>query len=172
VANGDYQNAFREIVNFHGLHERVAIYDFDFHLEHQAYAACDFILMPSSFEPCGLPQMIAPIYGNLPVAHDTGGIHDTISHVDVAKNRGNGFLFQTFDSSGLMWAIKQAMDFYNLPKTKKAEQIRRIMIESEAAFTHANTARQYISLYEKMLKRPLVLQGVPSTGADEKSVTP
>ena len=172
VANGDYQNSFREIVNFHGLHERVAIYDFDFHLEHQAYAACDFILMPSSFEPCGLPQMIAPIYGNLPVAHDTGGIHDTISHLDVAHNRGNGFLFKTFDSSGLMWAIEKAMDFYNLPETKKAEQISRIMIESAAAFTHANTARQYIELYEKMLKRPLVLQSVPNQGADEKSGTP
>jgi starch synthase/alpha-amylase len=172
VANGDYQNAFREIVNFHGLHERVAIYDFDFHLEHQAYAACDFILMPSIFEPCGLPQMIAPIYGNLPVAHDTGGIHDTISHLDVAQNRGNGFLFKTFNSSGLIWAIEQAMNFYNLPETTKAEQIRRIMIESAAAFTHANTARQYISLYEKMLKRPLVLQGVPDTGADKKSGTP
>ncbi|GAG67464.1 unnamed protein product, partial [marine sediment metagenome] len=76
MANGDYQNVFRDIVNLHGFHERVAIYDFDFHLEHQAYAACDFILMPSSFEPCGLPQMIAPIYGTLPVARDTGGIQD------------------------------------------------------------------------------------------------
>ncbi len=84
VANGDYQNVFRNIVNFHGFHSRVAICDFDFHLEHLAYAASDFILMPSSFEPCGLPQMIAPIYGSLPVAHDTGGIHDTITHLDVA----------------------------------------------------------------------------------------
>jgi arsenate reductase-like glutaredoxin family protein len=32
------------------------------------------------------------------------------------------------------------------------------MQESAAAFTHANTARQYIALYEKMLKRPLILQ--------------
>jgi starch synthase/alpha-amylase len=172
VANGDYQNTFREIVNFHGLHERVAIYDFDFHLEHQAYAASDFILMPSSFEPCGLPQMIAPIYGTLPVAHDTGGIHDTISHLDLAQNTGNGFLFQTFDSRGLLWAIEQAMDFYNLPETKKSKQIRRIMVESAADFTHANTARQYIELYEKMLKRPLVPRSVPNPGADEKSGHP
>ena len=64
------------------------------------------------------------------------------------------------------------MDFYNLPETKKAEQISRIMKESAAAFTHANTARQYIELYEKMLKRPLVLQSVPNQDADEKSGTP
>ena len=30
------------------------------------------------------------------------------------------------------------------------------MTESAAGFTHANTARQYIRLYEKMLKRPLI----------------
>jgi starch synthase len=172
VANGDYQHVFRDIVNLHGFHKRVAIYDFDFHLEHQAYAACDFILMPSRFEPCGLPQMIAPIYGTLPVAHDTGGIHDTISHLDVDQNRGNGFLFKNFDSRGLLWAIEQAMDFYNLPKTAKAKQIRRIMRESAAAFTHANTARQYIKLYEKMLKRPLVLQNSPNPGSEEKSDRP
>ena len=172
VANGNYQNVFRDIVNLHGFHERVAIYDFDFHLEHQAYAACDFILMPSSFEPCGLPQMIAPIYGTLPVAHDTGGIHDTIQHLDVARNSGNGFLFKNFDSDGLWWAIKQAMDFYNLPEPTKAEQISRIMQESTAAFTHANTAREYIKLYEKMLKRPLFLQNVPNPGSKEKSDTP
>jgi len=172
VANGDYQNVFRDIVNFHGFHKRVAIYDFDFHLEHQAYAACDFILMPSRFEPCGLPQMIAPMYGSLPVAHDTGGIHDTISHLDVAQNRGNGFLFKNFDSNGLLWAMKQAMDFYNLPKTTKAKQIHRIMQESRAAFTHANTARQYIKLYEKMLKRPLVLPNVPNAGSGEECIGP
>ena len=172
VANGGYQDVFRDIVNLHGFHERVAIYDFDFHLEHQAYAACDFILMPSSFEPCGLPQMIAPLYGTLPVAHDTGGIHDTISHLDVTQNSGNGFLFKNFDAGGFWWAIKQAMDFYNLPQKTKAEQIRRIMQESAAAFTHANTARQYITLYEKMLKRPLVPHNVPNSGAEEKSKLP
>jgi starch synthase/alpha-amylase len=158
VANGDYQMVFRDIVNFHDLQERVAICDFDFRLEHIAYGASDFILMPSSFEPCGLPQMIAPIYGTLPVAHDTGGIHDTIVDLDVDKDSGNGFLFKTFDANGLFWAIEQAMKFYNLPENAKARQIRRIMKESAAAFTHENTARQYIKLYEKMLQRPLITE--------------
>jgi starch synthase/alpha-amylase len=156
VANGDYQIVFRNIVNFHGLQKRVAIYDFSERLEHLAYGAADFILMPSSFEPCGLPQMIAPIYGTLPVAHDTGGIHDTIFQLDVANNSGNGFLFKNFDAHGLWWAIQQAMDFYNAPQNIKSKQIRRIMNDSAASFTHANTARQYIDLYEKMLQRPLI----------------
>jgi starch synthase/alpha-amylase len=163
VANGNYQWAFRDIVNHHGFQERVAICDFNNELEHLSYAASDFILMPSSFEPCGLPQMIAPIYGALPVAHDTGGIHDTIDHLDLKTGKGNGFLFKTFDTDGLMWAIEQAMQFYNLPLDQKSKHIKRIMQESSQVFTHDNTARQYIELYEKMLQRPLVLEGATKT---------
>jgi starch synthase/alpha-amylase len=111
--------------------------------------------------------MIAPIYGTLPVAHDTGGIHDTITHMDVDNNTGNGFLFETFDANGLLWAIDQAMAFYILPQKKKGQQIERIMTESQVTFTHANTAREYIRLYEKMLQRPLIAEnGQPVCKAD------
>jgi starch synthase/alpha-amylase len=166
VANGDYQMVFRDIVNHHKFQKRVAIYDFSNELERLCYGAADFILMPSSFEPCGLPQMIAPIYGALPVAHDTGGIHDTITHLDVDKNSGNGFLFENFDSNGLFWAIQQAMKFYQRPANVKALQIERIMKESAVTFTHDNTAREYIALYEKMLQRPLVTDNVPDACRD------
>ena len=110
VANGDYQMTFRDIVNYHKFQRRVAIYDFSNELEHLAYAAADFILMPSRFEPCGLPQMIAPLYGTLPVAHDTGGIHDTITHMDVSKNTGNGFLFaaRSFSPMIVMQALSKS----------------------------------------------------------------
>ena len=158
VANGEYQRHFREIVNYHQLHRQVAIYDFNERLEHLAYGASDFVLMPSLFEPCGLPQMIGAIYGALPVVNDTGGLHDTIDHLDVEKNTGNGFVFKTYDSAGLFWAIQEAMEFYKLPGETKASQIERIMTESAATFNHDVTARQYIELYEKMLQRPLIVQ--------------
>ena len=109
-------------------------------LEHLGYGASDFILMPSSFEPCGLPQMIAPIYGSLPVAHDTGGIHDTITHLDVDADTGNGFLFKHHDAGGLYWAIEEAMRFYNLDPKTKAAQIQRIMNQSLDSFNHSVTA--------------------------------
>jgi starch synthase len=156
VANGSFQEHFKQIVQFHKLYNRIAICDFDEQIARLAFAASDFILMPSRFEPCGLPQMTGPIYGSLPVAHDTGGIHDTIIHMDVKSNRGNGFLFETFDSNGLLWTIKEAMSFYDLPQKIKKQQIERIMTQSAATFNHAVTARKYIDLYEKMLKRPLV----------------
>jgi len=156
VANGTYQDYFKNIVSIHGFHRRVAICDFDVNMEHLAYGASDFVLMPSLFEPCGLPQMIGSIYGALAVAHNTGGIQDTIFPLAVDQNRGNGFVFETYDAGGLFWAIEQAMDFFNLPTKVRKGQISRIMKESLSTFNHAVTARNYIDLYEKMLQRPLI----------------
>jgi len=69
VADGEFQRHFNDIVRFHNLSERVAICGFNERLARLAYGASDFVLMPSSFEPCGLPQMIGAIYGALPIAH-------------------------------------------------------------------------------------------------------
>ncbi len=157
VANGDYQPVFRDIVRFHGLEKRVAVYDFSEDLEHLSYAAADFVLMPSRFEPCGLPQMIAPIYGALTIAHDTGGLHNTVAHLDVEARHGNGFIFQHYDTEGLFWGIREAMRFYSLPADTRAREIGRIMRHSAERFTHQVTAKEYIALYEKMLDRPLVV---------------
>ncbi len=158
VANGEYQSVFRDITAFHELHQRVAVCDFDERLARLAYGAADFMLMPSRFEPCGLPQMIAPIYGALPVAHDTGGIHDTVSHLRVETDEGNGFLFEHYDTGGLLWAVDEAMRFHALPQPVKEAQIARIMREAGDRFTHDVTAREYMALYEKMLERPLIAQ--------------
>ena len=169
VADGEFQRHFKDIVRYHDLLDRVAICDFNERLARQAYGASDFVLMPSSFEPCGLPQMIGPIYGALPVVHDTGGIHDTVFHLDVIKNEGNGFLFKTFDSGGLSWAIDQAMAFYMMSPDIKNRQVRRIMKQSAATFNHQVTAKQYIGLYEKMLQRPLI-QGQNIDSSDIRNI--
>jgi starch synthase len=156
VADGGFKKHFEDIVRFHGLEARVAVCDYDENMAHLAYAAADFVMMPSLFEPCGLPQMIAPVYGALPIAHDTGGIHDTVRHLDVARNTGNGFLFRDYDSNGLSWAIDQAMDFYSLPTAVKKQHIERVMRQSATEFSYTASARRYMDIYEKMLQRPLI----------------
>ena len=156
VADGEFKDHFKDIVRAYNLVDRVAVCDFEERLSRLAYGAADFVLMPSLFEPCGLTQMIGAVYGALPVAHNTGGIHDTIRHLNIEKGEGNGFLFETHDAGGLFRAISQAMLFYNQPKHIKRQQLERIMTQSAESFNHAVTARQYVGLYEKMLKRPLI----------------
>ena len=156
IANGPYQQAFWDIQSFHGISRRLAVANFDGRLSQLGFAASDFTLMPSLFEPCGLPQMQAPIYGSLAVAHNTGGLHDTVEMLDVANSRGNGFVFDTYDSNGLFWAMDRAMEFYMQESSVRQREISRVMRESLARFNHQACAKEYIALYEKMLDRPLV----------------
>jgi glycogen synthase len=156
VANGPHQQWIEKIVADFDLRERVSVVDFDERLSRLAYAASDFMLMPSLFEPCGLPQMTAPLYGSLPVVHATGGLYDTIRHLDVEHSKGNGFCFEHYGSDGLRWAIDQAMEFHALPEKIRQREISRIMVESAREFSHKEVARRYIEIYEDMLERPLV----------------
>jgi glycogen synthase len=101
--------------------------------------------------------MIGSIFGSLPVAFDTGGIHDTVEHLNTSNNTGNGFLFDVYDGPGLEWAINEAMKFYSMPGEVKEQQISRVMKEGRERFNLEETAKDYIRLYEKMLQRPLVV---------------
>ena len=156
IANGPYQQPFWDIREFHQLHGRVGVHNFEGRLSQLGFAASDFTLMPSLFEPCGLPQMQAPIYGSLAVAHNTGGLHDTVETLDANASRGNGFVFDTYDSNGLFWAMDRAMDFFHADAAVREREVRRIMTESLSRFNHRACAQEYINLYEKMLDRPLV----------------
>jgi starch synthase len=157
VANGSYQQHFYEIAHQHGIYNRLGIVDFTERMSRLGYASSDFMLMPSKFEPCGLPQMVSCLYGSLPIVHDTGGLHDTVQHIDCVNNTGNGFSFETYDTVGLRWAIDQAMEFYHLPQAEKDAQIKRIMVESKSNFNQDVTAGKYIDIYEAMLHRNLVV---------------
>ncbi|MES2709884.1 MAG: glycogen/starch synthase [Verrucomicrobiota bacterium] len=165
VANGEYQRHFHDIVRHHDLHGRVTICNFNENLSRLAYAASDFVFMPSSFEPCGLPQMVAPIYGSLTVAHNTGGLKDTVHHLSPDGTEGNGFVFENFDTTGLRWAVDEAMAFYRQSPGRRQRTLARVMVESLRTFNHPETARKYFQIYEDMLDRPLL---VP----DEEPVPP
>jgi starch synthase len=89
---------------------------FDPRIEHQMMAGCDFFLMPSQYEPCGLPQMYAQAYGTLPIVHETGGLKDSVRGLwDEARDRdvASGFVFAGFDENHLKERMYQALDVYN-----------------------------------------------------------
>ena len=53
--------------------------------------------------------MIAPIYGSLTIAHNTGGLKDTVTHLSAGGQSGNGFVFEHFNPDALKWAVDEAM---------------------------------------------------------------
>ena len=148
VADGPFYRHFRDIAEMHGLGHRIAVTPFREDLSRLAYAGSDFCMMPSAFEPCGLAQMIALRYGSLPVVHRTGGLADTVRHLDVSSQTGNGFSFEHHDSRGLRWAVDEAIRFFLLPEAQRARQISRIM--SENTFAPEPTAKQYLQIYREL----------------------
>ncbi len=156
VASGPHGVHFSNIASAFNIHDRVAVTGFDERLSRLAYAGSDYMLMPSRFEPCGLPQMTAPIYGALPVVHATGGLYDTIRQIDAGRSTGNGFRFENYDSGALRWAIDRAMDFHALPYEVRMREVSRVMRESLKEFNHNTVAKKYFDIYERMLARPLV----------------
>jgi starch synthase len=92
---------------------------FDPEVEHRMMAGCDLLLMPSQYEPCGLPQMYAQQYATLPVVHETGGLKDSVKGMwDGIRDRNSatGFLFSGFDVNRLKERMYQAMDVFHHKK--------------------------------------------------------
>jgi starch synthase len=79
-------------------------------LAHRIMAACDILLMPSRFEPCGLNQLYAMRYGTVPVACATGGLNDTIDDVSPFPRgheaMGTGWTFAPPTVPALVRAMK------------------------------------------------------------------
>lgn len=118
--------------------------DFDEKLASEIYAASDFILIPSKFEPCGLIQMIAMRYGAIPIARNTGGLKDVIS------NRKNGFLFSNYSSYDLEKTLLEAIAIKkNYPK-----QFKQIVINAMSKdLSWKASAKKYVRTYKKLLNR-------------------
>lgn len=92
-------------------HAVAARIGFDDNEARRLFAASDFLLMPSRFEPCGLSQMYAQRSGALPIAYRTGGLVDTI------EDGLSGFLFSSLTGAGLADAVKRALEAF---KSKRA----------------------------------------------------
>ena len=120
----------------------------DHELAHKMYAGADFFLMPSRYEPCGLNQMYSLHYGTLPIAHETGGLKDTIVDITSDKVNGQGFLFNDMNPEEMEKAVDRAVDFYNSAPKKEIEEARkRGMMED---FTWVKSASLYNDLYNSI----------------------
>jgi starch synthase len=121
----------------------VAILKFDAALAQRMYAGCDFFLMPSRFEPCGLGQMIALRYGTVPIVRSTGGLGDTVHDWDQRRGLGNGFVFEAYRPGALLVALARGLEVYRNPMSWKT--IRRNGMAADHSWRTA--ADRYVELY-------------------------
>ena len=107
------------------------------------YRAGDLFLMPSSFEPCGISQMLAMRAGQPCVAHGVGGLRDTV------ENNVSGFVFDGHNPH------EQAVNFVkttvNAINLRSSDPIRWQEICREAAARrfdwHSSARRTIATLY-------------------------
>ena len=87
LGSGEATYEARMLDTAHKLPNLIFVCGYSEVLADPLYHAGDLFLMPSSFEPCGISQMLAMRHGQPCVAHNIGGLGDTIQH------EATGFLF-------------------------------------------------------------------------------
>lgn len=115
-------------------------------IANQVYAAGDFFIIPSRYEPCGLTDYIAQLFGNIPIVHYVGGL------VKVVDGK-TGFTYDKDTRDDLVEAILRAIACYQSP-----DCIRRMQKAAVAKIRENHTwnkvMKKYLELYKKAKPQP------------------
>ena len=144
--SGVYQRGFQELARSYPDRAAVRI-GFQEELSHRIEAGCDFFLMPSRFEPCGLNQMYSMRYGTVPIVRATGGLDDTVIDPREDPARANGIKFHEYSGRALAKAIRKALALFAKP-----ELFHRFQLNAMAAdFAWDRTAARFLEIYQQRL---------------------
>jgi starch synthase len=141
----EYEEALNQLVAVEGNQGRICLlHGYDPLLANRVYAAGDFFLVPSRYEPCGLTDFIAQLFGSLPIVHHIGGL------VKVIDGQ-TGFAYKEHSSAALMGTMQQAMRvFRQEPATIAAMQQQAVQrIHGEYAWDIV--VKRYLQLYGEAL---------------------
>ena len=119
---------------------------YDAAVANQVYAAGDFFLIPSRYEPCGLTDYIAQLLGNLPIVHRVGGLVKVI-------DGETGFAYDDNSAGALADAMRRAMSvFAQGPEAMLAMQTAAVeRIDRQHTWRHVMDA--YLALYREAMER-------------------
>ena len=135
-----YHDALLKLVKEHP--KQLALYlEYSEEMAHHIFAGSDFFLLPSTFEPCGLSQMISMRFGTIPIAFKTGGLADTID------DQKNGILFETYSKEALGEALQSAQEMF----AKKDKLSSMINHAFEKDFSWKSSAKAYKDIYTCLL---------------------
>lgn len=109
-------------------------------LSNLMFAAGDFSVMPSRYEPCGLTDFIAQLLGNVPIVHATGGLVKVIDGF-------SGFSYKDNTPSGLAEAMERAISVYGASRESLAGMIANAVSHIRMHYTWDTVAERYLELY-------------------------
>ena len=136
LGTGDMEKKLSKIFKFKNA---LIINAFDSEIAEEIYAVGDIFLMPSDFEPCGISQMISMRYGCLPLAHDIGGLHDTIIHDKT------GYLYSGKSVKKKRESFLNMLDHAISNDTIKIEKMKETAMQNR--FLWESQAEKYIDIY-------------------------
>lgn len=140
----DLEHLFRSLAERHPGRFAAHI-GFDNKLAHLSPAGADFLIMPSRFEPCGLSQLYAMIYGAAPIVRATGGLIDTVEPYVEGEGSGTGFLFNDATPDALFGTIGWACaTYYDRP-----DEFRQVQGNGMARnYAWDESAAKYEQIYQ------------------------
>eukprot|EP00439_Symbiodinium_sp_Y106_P060037 s2288_g8.t2 len=116
-------------------------------------AGCDFTLLPSRWEPCGLVQMEAMRMGTLPIVAPTGGLKDTVEDglngIWTDKEMSVEAVVDEESVASISKALKRAADLY-MQEPAKVKEMTKAAMAASAEFTWSNAALQYEAVFEEL----------------------
>ena len=139
-----YENAMKALA--HRYPGKVGLMiGYDNALSHQVEAGCDFFLMPSRFEPCGLNQLYSLRYGTIPIVRRTGGLDDTVIDATDDAAHANGIKLFEPAPHALTKAMRKAMLLF-----QNQELLGRYRANGMAAnFSWAKAVKEFEAIYAK-----------------------
>jgi starch synthase len=143
--DGRIENQLRHLEHFHPNRIKSLIM-YNEEVAHKLYAACDFLLMPSRVEPCGLNQMYCMTYGGIPIVRRTGGLKDTVE--PIGEESGNGFLFDHLDVYEVRSVLEASRELALDEKRMSAIRQRNMKLD----FSWQNSAQQYLDTYSALIQ--------------------
>lgn len=119
-------------------------------LSQKVYGGADSLLMPSSFEPCGLSQLIALRYGTVPIVRETGGLKDTISPYNQFEHTGIGFSFNHYSLEAMLGAIQYSKQVFFQGKREWNGIVERGM---KTDYSWKKSKNRYEEIYDYLTER-------------------
>lgn len=141
----DYEQKLADLAQKKAYAKRLCLLiGYDPRLANQVFAAGDFFLIPSKYEPCGLTDYIAQLAGNLPIVHHVGGLVKVEDEV-------TGFAFTDYSAEALLEAMTRALQLF----TKSPDRLLAMQQDAvkliRKKFTWDQVVLRYLALYEKAL---------------------